>query len=70
MPLTFQAIYENGVLKPAGPLPLQEHQKVQVTVQQHASPLLQAHGVMGFQGSREEADYFAMDSELDPLEES
>lgn len=70
MPLTFQAVYEDGVLKPAEPLPLQEHQKVQVTVNQHASPLLQAFGIMGFQGSREDADYFAMDSEFDPVEES
>jgi len=32
MPLTIEAIYENGVLKPNQPLPLPEHAKVQVTV--------------------------------------
>src|SRR5262245_18878338 len=32
MPLTVEAIYENGVLKPAQPLPLKEHEKVQVTI--------------------------------------
>jgi hypothetical protein len=33
MPLTFEAIYENGVLKPAQPLPLKEHDKVRVTIE-------------------------------------
>jgi predicted DNA-binding antitoxin AbrB/MazE fold protein len=32
MAITVEAIYEDGVLKPTQPLPLQEHQKVQVTV--------------------------------------
>jgi predicted DNA-binding antitoxin AbrB/MazE fold protein len=33
MALTVEAVYENGVLKPAQPLPLKEHERVQVTVQ-------------------------------------
>jgi predicted DNA-binding antitoxin AbrB/MazE fold protein len=33
MPLTIEAIYENGVLKPTEPLPFKEHEKVTVTVQ-------------------------------------
>jgi predicted DNA-binding antitoxin AbrB/MazE fold protein len=33
MSITVEAIYENGVLKPAQPLPLREHEKVQVTVE-------------------------------------
>jgi predicted DNA-binding antitoxin AbrB/MazE fold protein len=33
MTLTVEAIYENGVLKPAQPLPFKEHEKVQVTVE-------------------------------------
>jgi predicted DNA-binding antitoxin AbrB/MazE fold protein len=33
MAITIEAIYENGVLKPAAPLPFKEHEKVQVTVQ-------------------------------------
>jgi predicted DNA-binding antitoxin AbrB/MazE fold protein len=33
MTLTVQAVYENGVLRPTQPLPLQERQQVQVTVQ-------------------------------------
>ena len=33
MSLTVEAIYEDGVLKPAQPLPLQEHEKVRITVE-------------------------------------
>ncbi len=36
MNLTVEAIYENGVLKPAQPLPLKERETVQITV--HAGP--------------------------------
>jgi len=34
MAITVEAVYENGVLKPAQPLPLREHEKVRVTVEQ------------------------------------
>ena len=69
MAITIEATYENGVLKPAQPLPLHEHEKVRVTVEPTTSPLLQAYGIMGFKGTAEEADYFAMDSDLDPQED-
>ena len=36
MPLTVEAIYENGVLKPVQPLPLREQEKVTITV--HVRP--------------------------------
>ena len=36
MDLNVEATYENGVLKPAQPLPLREHEKVRLTV--HATP--------------------------------
>ena len=32
MELSIEATYEDGVLKPAHPLPLGEHEKVQITV--------------------------------------
>ena len=32
MTFTVEAVYENGVLKPAQPLPLKEHEKVRITV--------------------------------------
>ncbi|HZU35970.1 MAG TPA: antitoxin family protein [Gemmataceae bacterium] len=33
MVLTIEAIYENGVLKPAQPLPFKEHESVRITVE-------------------------------------
>ena len=32
-PLVIDATYENGVLKPAQPLPLQENQQVRITIE-------------------------------------
>lgn len=39
MALTVEAVYENGVLKPAEPLPLKEHEKVRVTVEPARPPI-------------------------------
>jgi len=39
MTLTVEAVYENGVLKPAQPLPLQEHERVRVTVEPARPPI-------------------------------
>ena len=47
MTLTVDAIYENGVLKPAEPLPLKEHEKVQVTVKSSMSRVRQTAGLLG-----------------------
>ena len=68
MAIVVEATYENGVLRLAKPLPLAEHQKVQITIGTDTSPLLQAYGIMGWTGSAELADHFARDPELDPLE--
>ncbi len=68
MTITIEAVYENGVLKPVQPLPLKEHEQVRVTIQQGDTPLLRAYGIMGFKGTAEEAEYFALDPELLPEE--
>jgi predicted DNA-binding antitoxin AbrB/MazE fold protein len=65
MTLTVEAVYENGVLKPKQPLPFREHQEVQITVQARYCNLADLYGLMGFKGTAEEADFFAMDPELD-----
>ena len=65
MSLTIEAIYENGVLKPAQPLPFREHEKVRVTVQPASNCVQATHGICGWKGSAEEAERFASDSELD-----
>ena len=39
MPLTVEAVYENGVLKPAQPLPLKEREHVRITVEPVRPPI-------------------------------
>jgi predicted DNA-binding antitoxin AbrB/MazE fold protein len=39
MSFTVEAVYENGVLKPAEPLPLKEHERVSVTVEPVRPPI-------------------------------
>ena len=68
MTLTVVAIYENGVLKPEHPLPLQEHEKVQVTVEANTNWVDATAGILGWTGSSDELQYFALDPELDPQE--
>ena len=63
-----QAVYENGVLKPAKPLPLQENEKVQVTVKRAVSRVRQTAGLIGWTGTQEDADFVAMSPQLDPQE--
>jgi predicted DNA-binding antitoxin AbrB/MazE fold protein len=65
MAITVEAVYENGLLRPDQPLPLKEHERVQIVVQKRFSNLADSYGIMGFQGTAEEADYFATDPELD-----
>jgi len=68
MIITVEATYENGVLKPAKPLPLKEHAKVQITVKTATSRVRQTAGLIGWTGSQEDADFVAMSPELDPQE--
>jgi predicted DNA-binding antitoxin AbrB/MazE fold protein len=53
MGINVEALYEKGVLRPAHPLPLQEHEKVRLAIQIGDSPLLRAYGIMGWKGDPE-----------------
>jgi predicted DNA-binding antitoxin AbrB/MazE fold protein len=68
MSISIEATYENGVLKPSQPLPLQEHEKVQVTVTRAVSRVRQTAGLIGWTGTQEDADFVALSPELDPQE--
>jgi len=68
MPLTVEAIYENGVLKPLQSLPFAEHAKVQVTVQAAVSRARRTAGLLRWTGDPDLLERFIMDPELDPLE--
>lgn len=72
--LSIQAVYENGVLRPEQPLPLAEHQRVQVSIhalaQQPASsdlsddPVRASYGMLGWKGDSETLERIAMDPEF------
>ena len=52
MTITIEAIYEDGVLKPVGPLPLAEHDKVEVTVHTPVDAAISARaGVAAVKGT-------------------
>ena|SRR5579864_6697622 len=58
-------MYEDGVLIPAKPFPLKEHEKVRVSVETRLTWAELTAGMMGWKGSGEEAEYFAKSSEPD-----
>jgi predicted DNA-binding antitoxin AbrB/MazE fold protein len=70
MAFTVEAVYENGVLKPAQPLPFQEHEKVRITVQPAVSHVRRSAGLIGWTGSQEDADFVALSPELDPQKDA
>lgn len=75
----FQAIYEDGVLKPEQPLPLAEHERVQVSVQAVAtqpaaddvrvSRAKATSGMLGWTGDAATVERLALDPEFG-IEES
>jgi predicted DNA-binding antitoxin AbrB/MazE fold protein len=72
MAITIEAVFENGVFKPIRPLSMREHERVELTIVTKRNWVEETAGIMGFTGTAEEAEYFAMDPELDfppPLEE-
>ena len=63
-----EAIYEDGVLKPARPLPLKGHEKVRVTVEPAASLARQTAGMVPWTGDPEVLRRIATDPEFGILE--
>ncbi len=68
MSLTIEAVYEDGVLKPAQPLPLKEHERVQVTLEPSAGWSGRTQGLLRWQGDADTLDRLTLDIELDPQE--
>jgi predicted DNA-binding antitoxin AbrB/MazE fold protein len=61
MAITVEAVYEDGVLKPAQPLPFKEHEMVQVTVAAKVPDIVEAYGIMGWKGDAETLERIALD---------
>ena len=68
MTITVEAIYQDGMLKPAQPLPLKEGEQVQVTVRRPASVADQTYGMIGWSGDADTFDRLFRESETDRLE--
>jgi predicted DNA-binding antitoxin AbrB/MazE fold protein len=68
MTITIEAVYENGVLRPLQPLPWKEGERLRIAVSSLDSPILKAYGIMGFQGTAEEAEHLALAPEFLPEE--
>ena len=78
MTITVQATYEGGVLKPVQPLPFQEHEKVQVTVQPTVelavasddaeATVRRSYGLLGWIGDVETLRRVTNEPEFDPQE--
>jgi predicted DNA-binding antitoxin AbrB/MazE fold protein len=65
MTITVEATYENGMLKLAQPLPLNEHEQVRITVETIANRVRQTQGLIGWTGDPAVVERIA----LDPLED-
>ncbi len=70
MALTVDAIYENGVLKPAQALPLKEHERVRVTIEPELSWAERTAGLLPWSGDPEVLRRLAEDDEFGLLESS
>lgn len=66
--ITFEAVYENTVLKPEKPLPLKEQEKVRVTVHTSLSVARQTAGMIPWKGDLEPLERLARDPEFGILE--
>jgi predicted DNA-binding antitoxin AbrB/MazE fold protein len=63
-PLTVEAIYENGVLKPDRPLPLSEHERVQISIKSPVDPVSASAGMFGWRGDSATLERIALDPEF------
>ena len=66
--MIIEATYEDGVLKPAAPLPLKEHEKVRITIEPDMSWARRTAGLLRWTGDAETLRRLAEDPELDPQE--
>jgi predicted DNA-binding antitoxin AbrB/MazE fold protein len=65
-----EAIYEHGTLKLPQALPLQDGQKVTITIHPVGSAVERLRGSIQWKGSLEDLDYLIMSDDNSTLEES
>jgi predicted DNA-binding antitoxin AbrB/MazE fold protein len=68
MSITIEAQYEDRVLKPVEPLPLREHAKVRITMDDEsgwrASRVRETAGLLEWKGDVETIEHLALDPDL------
>ena len=67
-PFIVDAVYENGVLKPVQPLPLQEHERVQIQINMALSRVHATYGLIPWTGDHETLRRIAEDDEFGIME--
>jgi predicted DNA-binding antitoxin AbrB/MazE fold protein len=68
MAFTVEAVYEDGVLKPAQPLPLEENEKVSITIRLARSVARETAGMLHWTGDPEILDRLIREPEFGILE--
>ena len=63
-----EAIYEHGALKLPRELPLQEGQKVVITIHPTTRTVQRRRSLINWKGSQEDLDYLILSEENDALE--
>ena len=69
MAISVKAVYEDGMLNPAQPLPLQEHEKVKATIEPDRNSVERTAGLIQWTGDHETLRRLAEDVEFDPQED-
>ncbi len=64
MAITVEAIYENGTLKLAQPVPLQEQEKVRVTIEPHTTWAERTAGMLQWPGDFDDLRRIVEDDEF------
>jgi predicted DNA-binding antitoxin AbrB/MazE fold protein len=64
MAITIDATYENGMLKPAQPLPFSEHEKVRITIEAGQTWTDRTAGMLKWTGDNEDLHLIAEDDEF------
>jgi predicted DNA-binding antitoxin AbrB/MazE fold protein len=68
MSISVEAVYEDGVLRPVEPLPLKEHEKVRITVEENSawrtSRVRATAGLLRWKGDVETIERMALDPEF------
>jgi predicted DNA-binding antitoxin AbrB/MazE fold protein len=66
--ITIGAVYEDGILKPDTPLPLKNHERVQLQITPGPNPVEASYGLIKWDGDPEVLRKIALDDEFSILE--